>query len=459
MEAFEVEVERVPVRCAPRRAPCPHCGKKGRRKQVLRRSVRSIAYKRILFLEIEYGEYRACCGCCKTFRTSPEGVEPKCEYDNKVRQAVLDRLLQDGMSVPRVLEAMERDFLLNLSEGFVYDCLHRAVRQVNMAEYRRWAVEQFSGTLCVDELHLGRHTLLLATDPLGDFPVAFALVEQNDGEHMRRFLQNLKRSGLEPQVVVTDGSSLYPKLLEELWPQARHQLCIFHVLQEINEQVLQAERRWRRRLARRGNRGRRRRRGRPSRRQQAARRRRGRTAKQKASYIFKHRYLIVKRREKLGPSEGKHLRQMFEYLPELRTLRRFVDRVHGLFAPEQSEHQARCRRAALVGCQEFAQVPELAKAMEMLQPEKFGKMIAFLKSPAAARVRTNNHVERCNRKLRYYEKVRYKWRRRRTIVRFIVLMTYQWWQKRLWQQKARSKTIPISPLEPSPSTKRKRKAA
>src|SRR5512135_2726050 len=34
-------------------------------------------------------------------------------------------------------------------------------------------------------------------------------------------------------------------------------------------------------------------------------------------------------------------------------------------------------------------------------PEKFVKMIAFLKSRASRRERTNNHVERVNRKLRH----------------------------------------------------------
>ena len=37
----------------------------------------------------------------------------------------------------------------------------------------------------------------------------------------------------------------------------------------------------------------------------------------------------------------------------------------------------------------------------MLPAEKFAKMIAFLQSPACRRVRTNNHVERVNRKLRF----------------------------------------------------------
>ena len=60
--------------------------------------------------------------------------------------------------------------------------------------------------------------------------MAFALVASNDQDHMRRFLKNLKTWGLVPEVVVTDGSNLYPAILAELWPDARHQLCVFHVL-------------------------------------------------------------------------------------------------------------------------------------------------------------------------------------------------------------------------------------
>jgi transposase-like protein len=64
--------------------------------------------------------------------------------------------------------------------------------------------------------------------------------------------------------------------------------------------------------------------------------------------------------------------------------------------------------------------------MGMLTEEKFAKMIAFLAAPAGRRVRTNNHVERTNERLRFLEKVRYEWRRRRTLVRFVVLTSDQW---------------------------------
>ena len=112
------------------------------------------------------------------------------------------------MSIEQTLESLSREFLLELSTGFVYDVLYDHARELDLSEHRRKVLALFSGTLCVDELHLGRFTLLLATDPLADLPVAFALVDANDQDHMRRFLQNLKHWGFAPQVVVTDGSNL-----------------------------------------------------------------------------------------------------------------------------------------------------------------------------------------------------------------------------------------------------------
>ena len=100
-----------------------------------------------------------------------------------------------------------------------------------------------AGTLCVDELHLGCAAPAPATDPLQDLPVAFALVASNDKDHMRRFLKNLRTWGLVPEVVVTDGSNLYPAILAELWPDARHQLCVFHTVRTPNRAPSPARRR------------------------------------------------------------------------------------------------------------------------------------------------------------------------------------------------------------------------
>jgi transposase-like protein len=419
----------IPVRCAPKKAPCPECGRPGRRKRTLTRTVRTVAYKAVAVLEVTYGEYAARCGCRTTFRNSPEGVPPKAKYDNRVRDLVLDRLITDGMSIERALASIRREFLLDLSTGFVYDVLRDRAARLDMAAHRRTVLERFSGTLCVDELHLGRFTLLLATDPLADLPVAFALVDRNDADHMRRFLGNLKTRGLMPRVVVTDGSNLYPELLANLWPDADHQLCIFHALKTINGLILDAVRRLKSAMARRGKAGRKKKRGRKSRRAKAAAGRRGLTLKEKAHFVFKHRHLVVKRREKLTEAERDDLTRMLGYLPALATLRHFADRVYRLFDTPKDFHQAACRRSAIVRDPASRAVPELVKAMEQLSPEKLPKLMAYLNGPAHRRVRTNNHVERTNRLFRFLEKVRYKWRRRRTLVRFVVLKLDEVWSR------------------------------
>jgi hypothetical protein len=418
----------IPIHCAPKKAPCPKCGKPGRRKRTVTRQVRTVAYKAIAYLEITCGEYGARCDCSTTFRNTPEGVLPRALYDNKVRDLVLDRILKDGMSIERTLQSLEREFLLDISSGFVYDVLRDRAGQLDMAAHRRKVLEHFSGTLCVDELHLGRFTLLLATDPLSDLPVAFALVAANDQDHMRRFLGNLKTWGLSPGVVVTDGSNLYPGVLAEVWPDADHQLCVFHVIKDINGLILDAVRRLRTRMGRRGKAGRKKKRGRKSAKAKAAAARRGPTVKQKAHFVLKHRHLIVKRREDWTEAERDDWKRMQEYLPELATLRRFADRIYWVFDTPKDYHQACCRRAALVRDPAFRTVPELVKAMEQLNEEKFPKLMAYLNNPACRRVRTNNHVERTNRMFRFLEKVRYKWRRRRSLVRFVVMTLDEVWR-------------------------------
>jgi transposase-like protein len=441
----------IPVHAAPKKAPCPNCGRHGRRKRKLTpRRVRTVAYKAVVYLEITCGEYQAKCGCCTTFRNSPEGVLPRALYDNKVRDLVLDRILKDGMSVERALESLAREYLLDLSTGFVYDVIHDHARQLDMSEHRRKVLELFSGTICVDELHLGRFTLLLATDPLADLPVAFALVDKNDQDHMRRFLLNLKNWGLNPEVVVTDGSNLYPAVLTELWPDADHQLCVFHVIKDINELILDAVRRMRTAMNRRGKAGRKKKRGRKRAGSKAAAARRGLTVKEKAHFVFKHRYLIVKRRENLTESERDDLTRMLEYLPGLSTLRRFADRIYWLFDTPKDLHQAGCRRAAVVRDAAFRAVPELVKAMEQIESEKFLKLMAYLKNPLSLRVRTNNHVERTNRMFRLLEKVRYKWRRRKTLVRFMVMTLDGIWKERTTAQakvEDRTKSTPPGTTE------------
>jgi hypothetical protein len=206
--------DRYPGQPRPQEGPCPRRGNRRRRKRSVNRRARTVAYNAVACLEITRGEYTARCECSTTFRNTHEDVPPRAAYDDKVRALVLDHILKDGLSAECTLPSLEREFLLDLSKGFIYDELRDQVAQLDLATHRRKVLEHFSGTPCVDEPHLGRFTLLPATDPLSDLPVAFALVAANDQDHVRRFLGNLKTRGLVPGIVVTDGSNLVRKVFD-----------------------------------------------------------------------------------------------------------------------------------------------------------------------------------------------------------------------------------------------------
>ena len=87
------------------------------------------------------------------------------------------------------------------------------------------------------------------------------------------------------------------------------------------------------------------------------------------------------------------------------------------------------RRAALLRKEKYKEVPELVEAMAVLESGKFKKMVAFASSKAGQKVRTNNHVERLNRWLRFWEKLRYKWRRRKWVLRFVLLALDRCWRR------------------------------
>src|SRR5436305_1996013 len=94
-----------PVRCAPATAPCPTCGRRAKRVRTGHRDVRTLAYRQVAWLRVTYGEYQARCGCRTTFRTSPAGIRPRAKYDDAVRRAVLDRILDDGLNVEATLRS------------------------------------------------------------------------------------------------------------------------------------------------------------------------------------------------------------------------------------------------------------------------------------------------------------------------------------------------------------------
>lgn len=408
----------------PKHYPCPACGKKGKRTHVVTRRVPHVAaVGRRSWIVAEVGVYKARCQCCKYFQAAIAGVPYRGRYSLEVRNTVANALIRDRMPYLSLIRRLQEDYRLQLSLGYIHACFLWAHEQINMETHWDFVRANFSGVLCIDEVHDSGRTILFATDPLGDFTVSFKLVEANDQEHMDLFLQSLKDRGIDVQVAITDGSPLYKDALQSYWDDVEHQLCVFHVIKDVNKLILDGVRAIKNALKRQGNKGRKKRPGRPSKKaQQRRQRRQGVSKKEQASFIWEHQYLIVRKLDELSEQDKEDLALMLKIAPELKLFRQFNQQFYRLFEKGITKQCARSRRTRMVNNPLYQSNAFLAKALKKISKDKFDKMIVFLGWQDGQR--TNNHVERNNRVFRMMQKTRYKRRKTHTIEKALELELY-----------------------------------
>jgi Transposase len=261
------------------------------------------------------------------------------------------------------------------------------------------ALADFSGYLAADEVYDGPFCILSVVDNRRYNRLTFRVLEQDPTQDdVRAFLGEFKgqldRRGRGVLGVTTDGSSLYPKVLKELWPEARHQVCAFHVLKEITKAVLRALAKLRKEMTAKIPRQPR---GRPRRGQQ------GRAwllawQKRRGADLFEHRHLFV--RHHLSPAQQRQLRGLTHGRPELRTLRKVMDEVYRLFDRRCRAHTALQKLRRLR--RRVRRFKKLGKSLDKLRGPALEKALEFLDDKLLGA--TRNAVERTNRRFRKAQK-------------------------------------------------------
>ena len=222
---------------------------------------------------------------------------------------------------------------------------------------------------------------------------------------------------------MTEGSPLYKDSLQSSWADVEHQLCIFHVITEVNKLILDGVRAIKNRLKRQGNKGRKKRRGRPSKKAQQQRQRStGMSKKAQATFVWGHQYLIVRTQEDLSEQDKQDRALMLTIAPDLTLFRQCNQPFYRLFASDISKAWAHSRRTRLVNHAPYQANAFLAKALKKLSKDKFHHMIVFLGWKDGER--TNKHVERNNRSFRMMQKTRDKRRKTPTIEKALELERY-----------------------------------
>lgn len=386
---------------------CPRCGTESPRRYGAVRHAIDIGLDRPILLQIKVGVYR-CPRCRKKpyFRTPLAFIEPGHTYVNRCREKLVASVVLDQMPISRAVKRMARDFNIDIVPSTGWQWYHDARPGAGeIAEYEHLIVASFSGVLCVDEVYDGGYAILCARDPLTKRTVAYQLSEKMNQEVVVGFFEHLKAMGIDPDVVATDDSPLYPKALKEVWGSCKHQLCRFHWTRNIVKEVNKGVRGYRESLPKPEKRLRR---GRPRKDEVDAR---SQVAAEQSARdeVRKGRFLLVAHPAHLDDEKRKRLAELIDNHPQLGVVRRFMDEFYGIFAGKPRPTEAEWRRTLLVGKAEYQNSPILKEALVILSDKaKFQKVTLYLNYQNLDS--TSNDVERDNRSFRKRQKTHYRFR-------------------------------------------------
>lgn len=429
--------------------PCPDCGQSAKRNSIGERTLQEPNLDQPTFLIVRMSVCRCDTPACdrKYFRVPLPFAAPGARYTDQAKGLCVSSITRDGMPFGRVPERVAEDFHLYPSTSTVWEWHRQEGEEVDLTEdYAPWVKAQFSGVLCIDEVYDGPFCLILSTDPLNDVTVAYTLEKKaKDTQRPRmnqawldRHLAELKRSGIHPEVVLRDGAVVYDEGLPKAWKQGR---CLFHIVEDITDDVLKAINAYRVSLP------------------DPPKRPKGRPkadapppAPNVKPEIWHHRYLWGSRPQTIEDrdrtcsheshrcfehAEEEILQELCAEHPPLNTSREFMLEIWALFDdPDARFEEVQARYDTMCSHAAYRDNPHLQKALERLSGDTLEKACRFLEYENLPK--TNNHVEGKARAFRKRQKSHYKLRRSGTIDRALKMD--------LLRQKARKQAQGKSPV-------------
>ena len=284
-------------------------------------------------------------------------------------------------------------------------------------DYLDQALADFSGYIAADELYDGPFCVLSIVDNRTFRRLCYEVLD-HDAKHddilafFRRFKAALDSRRLSVDAITTDGSPLYPGPVAEVFGDASHQVCQFHIIAEINKAILKAVAGVRRALAGKIPKLPR---GRPRADASKSLARRKKRLEQEVTVLFDNRHLFVKRQ--LKPIEKRTLADMTRRQPQLKALREIMHEVYRLF-DRRCRTETALKKLAWLRCR-VRRFKTLSKTLRKLFTANIEKALTFLDD--AFLPSTSNAVERGNRRHRKMQKSVYSVRSRGNVVGRIAL--------------------------------------
>jgi len=386
---------------------CRVCGQATKCKRSYYSHPQDINLEQPTILQV-YREVRECVdpACAERWAPELDFVDQNGRFTKRAKHKAIAAVTEDGVPVNRVPQRMWRDFHVRVSKSTVHEWVHaEAEADLGPAEYTQWVVARFSGVVGIDEVHVKdehghKQYLVVAVDPINDRTLLFDLLDSNDSAALQGFLEQLEQLGIDPLVVITDMWEAYRVALTAVFPEAAHQLCVFHVLKNVMKHTHQALLTYRRGLPQK------------TKGQQAIRRE-----------LWDFRYSLLRANPKLTEKQRDRVEDLLHFHQGTALTEAYYckEAILALFRESRSKEGARVRRDMIV--QRFGAVPELAKVINLIRGADFEQMIIYLDYENLDK--TNNDAERTNRVYQKGEKARYRTRTTRTRLNYVKLQARQ----------------------------------
>lgn len=223
-------------------------------------------------------------------------------------------------------------------------------------------------------------------------PLHLNTASSNDGMALKVHYNELITKGLQPQsirLVVTDLLPAYGSVIAELFPNALHQFCVFHLMQLIHKIFKQALKTHRYDHFKEGSR----------------------------KEAHKTALCMMRGHEKLNPEEREKVADFCEAHPNVMADYALKEEIRGLYAGSKNEIQARAWKDIIVENYETKISATMEKALKCLT-DHFEKTISYLKV-GILHAKTNNDAERIMRKIQYNQKVHCYFRKEESLLRHL----------------------------------------
>jgi hypothetical protein len=216
--------------------------------------------------------------------------------------------------------------------------------------------------------------------------VAAQEVEKRDEEHVKPFLERMKRLGLDLGTFYIDHWQAYANAIKAVYPEAHIQFDYFHILQNVWRKVWDEFRTHRRDLKERG--------------EAAQTKYYSEKLKGLAAKLWKNRYIFFKSEENLTTKEKETMQEVLRTQPEMSFLRGFLHKVWAIFEGPTTEAEAQAKLAELKRYVAHHENDGYTKSISFLD-DNFKNMTTFLRVPGVQR---NSLAETGMRVLRRLER-------------------------------------------------------